>query len=426
MNIKKKLSLLSLAFSMVLSTSPAVYCQQSNDADVDHNLDRLETKFFEHTFKDSNIERIDRLEMLVFGDVRTGTPQDRVSSLVTSVKDLPELSANGAQAPAPDQASAIPPSAFTPAPVLDQLQSQSLNQSPTLEQTPAQAQTQDFSSYPQLPPPGDSTAQQIPDTSLRPTIDSPANNLLRQNMESASKVSADLSGMDKQQVKGVSKELAEMEKKAFGKTYKSDSVVVRLDRLEDKVLNQRQSYVPLQTRLERLSFAIGEAKNQADMPAVAPQAQQQAFQPPAFQPSVQSGTPLATAAPFPSSLDQSGGQPAGQIQPFTGLGSMSGSGYQDNSGYQYGGSSPNNFNPNAAVRAENGHPFLSGLGKTLLVAGSLAAVTVPMILMNNAYRRNNYGYGGGYPYGGYGGGYGMPYGGYGGGYGMPYGGGFGW
>uniref|UniRef100_UPI003B985175 hypothetical protein n=1 Tax=Klebsiella pneumoniae TaxID=573 RepID=UPI003B985175 len=55
-------------------------------ADTESDLARLEIKFFQHSYpKDAEPARLDRLEKMVFGEVKTGADADRLSKLVEAI-----------------------------------------------------------------------------------------------------------------------------------------------------------------------------------------------------------------------------------------------------------------------------------------------------------------------------------------------------
>jgi len=66
------------------------------------NLDRLETKFFHHTYETQSTDtRLARLEQLVFGTVRNGTRTDRVARLVAATSSTSFPTAQAVSRPVP-------------------------------------------------------------------------------------------------------------------------------------------------------------------------------------------------------------------------------------------------------------------------------------------------------------------------------------
>ena len=67
------------------------------------SLDKLENRFFEHTYKsDSEEARIDRLEKLVFGEIKQGDLKERLSSLESALPKDDTPQTNSAAAPTSD------------------------------------------------------------------------------------------------------------------------------------------------------------------------------------------------------------------------------------------------------------------------------------------------------------------------------------
>lgn len=63
----------------------------------DPRLGQLEVKFFKHSYKsDSDSARLDRLDKLVFGEVRSGTDDERLKALADTVPNLSSVTADDA------------------------------------------------------------------------------------------------------------------------------------------------------------------------------------------------------------------------------------------------------------------------------------------------------------------------------------------
>lgn len=73
---------------------------------ADDNLEKLEDKFFHKTYaKDAMPARLDRLEKMVFGEVRQGSEHERLASLLTAVPNLSApVDENGGPTTGPDVA----------------------------------------------------------------------------------------------------------------------------------------------------------------------------------------------------------------------------------------------------------------------------------------------------------------------------------
>ena len=104
-----------LATCLCLAFAGGAKAAESPDA----SLQRLEQKFFQHSYaKDSETDRIERIEKMVFGETRKGTDQQRLDSLVQAVpaesSDLPDQDATPKSQPtaeAPARQETAPPAA---------------------------------------------------------------------------------------------------------------------------------------------------------------------------------------------------------------------------------------------------------------------------------------------------------------------------
>src|SRR5262249_54334990 len=77
------------------------------------SLQRLEQKFFQHTYvKDSESDRLERIEKMVFGETKTGSDQQRLDNLVQAIpagESLPD--ADGSSTSSAPPATAETPTA---------------------------------------------------------------------------------------------------------------------------------------------------------------------------------------------------------------------------------------------------------------------------------------------------------------------------
>ncbi len=91
-----KSSLLSLSFILLLSGVPAWAAIGS-----DPRLAQLEVKFFKHPYpKDDDGQRLERLEKMVFGEVKTGADLDRLKALADTVPNLSSVTVADEEEPA--------------------------------------------------------------------------------------------------------------------------------------------------------------------------------------------------------------------------------------------------------------------------------------------------------------------------------------
>lgn len=169
------------------------------------NLSKLELKFFEHDYaKDSNEARIERLEKLVFGEARTGSLEERLSSLLATVPNL--NSPQASQQPVISGEGPAGESQTTPQPAAEQPGgSQPLGAAANPEPAATPAAEPEVSSA---------------DSSKYPAITA-------------------------------------IENKLFGKDYSSEPVNKRLDRLELKVFGRTSATDDLSDRMDRVKQKTG-------------------------------------------------------------------------------------------------------------------------------------------------------------------------
>jgi hypothetical protein len=92
---------LSLCLGLLMA-SAAIGLYSPCFADTESDLARLENKFFQHTYpKDSEPDRLERLEKMVFGEAKTGSDSDRLGKLVDAVPVGKDSSGDAAQSGAP-------------------------------------------------------------------------------------------------------------------------------------------------------------------------------------------------------------------------------------------------------------------------------------------------------------------------------------
>lgn len=93
-----KTALKALFVSALLSLSISVLSPEAMAAiGSDARLSQLEVKFFKHTYaKDDDTARLERLEKMIFGEVRQGGDSDRLKNLADTVPNLSSYSADDA------------------------------------------------------------------------------------------------------------------------------------------------------------------------------------------------------------------------------------------------------------------------------------------------------------------------------------------
>jgi hypothetical protein len=349
---------------------------------LESDLSTLENKYLMHTFsKDTDGQRLDRLDKLTFGRIRHGTDEERVTRLLVL---LGTSNATTAQKDAASHSHSSKSSSHAEQPVADK------------------------SSDPNTPDPGQSVDNYPTVTALEEKVLSGKTNKdlpIRKRLAKLETVafgkpsdSEDLSTrVDKLKeyvrtkygsnddylsssnaVKlkngspGLDTEISSMEQQVFGKTYQRDNMPSRVTRLEKKVLpHQRsQTFTPMNLRVSKLEEALnpthvgqpGATPTTASAPATQPGAP--AYSAPSYTPSY---TPSYSAPAY-------GGAPA----------------YAPNPGSTVLATQPN------GSAAPQGHPLLRRLGA---VAGALGGMA-ERGLMNSGY--GGYGNYGGYGYGNYG------------------------
>lgn len=78
-----------LAASLSLVFSSLIPCPVFAQESAESNISKLEEKYFQHDFpKDETVDRLNRLEQLVFGETKTGSVDDRLKSLMALVPNL--------------------------------------------------------------------------------------------------------------------------------------------------------------------------------------------------------------------------------------------------------------------------------------------------------------------------------------------------
>lgn len=190
----------SLALSLVLSgllCLPAAYASALSQTDP--SLVKLENKFFQHDYvKEDVASRLERLEKMVFGESKTGSPTERLQNLLSAVPNLNQSSQEAETASgAPEEAGAAP---------------------------------------------GDESAQ-----SGRPAPQKSARSQPAQTGQDA----VDLPGS------GQYPAVSAIERKLLGKDYAGEGIGKRIERLEVKAFGKASNLEDLSERVDRLKLATG-------------------------------------------------------------------------------------------------------------------------------------------------------------------------
>lgn len=235
----------------------------------DADLSSLEGKFFFHEYSgDTDSERLDRLDQLVFGHVRQGSAEKRMTSLLLAVPDI--------------EAKSVQPTATSIQPGAAPLESEK----PQLDTTPSPAPAADESNdyYPTVTALEEQIAhktQQLlpvqqrlaaletiafgkPSTlkDLSKRVDLLKQYVRRKNGGNEEYLTSSNAVAWPSADTGLNAEVSSMETEVFGKTYGRDSLSSRLTRLERSVLPQQplQTFTPIETRVNTLMAALNTRK----------------------------------------------------------------------------------------------------------------------------------------------------------------------
>jgi hypothetical protein len=163
------------------------------------DIANLEMRFFFHTFADeTDDQRLDRLDKLVYGHVRQGSDQDRVTSLLLSVPNV--------QSTSPQQPAAEAPSAPS---LLE-------SEKPQLATAPLQPA---------------SSAEGLPAASTQPSADQSTTHSSSEPYPTVTAIEEQILGKTSTNLP-VSQRIANLETKAFGKPSTSNDLADRVDALK--------------------------------------------------------------------------------------------------------------------------------------------------------------------------------------------------
>jgi hypothetical protein len=254
---------------LILGSSGSAFAASQGQYSAD--LSTLETRFFLHTYPDDTVsQRLDRLDKLVFGRVRQGSDQKRMTSLLL---DLPnessaEPSTSSGEQTTPNSALLQPEHPVaTENPQVQSDSGQSVDYYPTVTALEEQIAGKTETALPvqQRLAKLETIAFGKPSTSgdLAKRVD-----LLKQYVSSkhggnenylaSSKAVGWTNGSS-----GLEAEVSSMEQEVFGKTYGRDNLSSRLTRLEKNVLPQQvaQTFTPIASRVNRLMAALNSSRS---------------------------------------------------------------------------------------------------------------------------------------------------------------------
>ncbi|MBS2005484.1 MAG: hypothetical protein JST01_00495 [Cyanobacteria bacterium SZAS TMP-1] len=243
-------------------TAPGPGSQQFNA-----DLSSLEDRFFCHEYtSDTPDQRLDRLDQMVFGRVRSGSVDKRLTSLLLSVPNV--------------EAQSVQPNASTPQQDAAPLKSESpqLDTTQIPQSSPAPDPSNDY--YPTVTALEEQIAHKTevllpvqerlarletiafgkPSTSndLSARVDRLKQYVSRQNGGNEDYLTTSNAVSMPSTDTGLNAEVSLMEREVFGKTYGRDSLSGRLTRLEQAVLPQQpqQTFTPLESRAQRLMAVL--------------------------------------------------------------------------------------------------------------------------------------------------------------------------
>lgn len=235
------------------------------------DLSTLEIKFFSHTYTDETAsERLDRLDKLVFGRVRCGSDQARVTSLLMDVPNAPSAQSN----PVPEEQAV--PDETTPKSAPLQPEQPVAVANPTVQSDAGQS-TDDYPTVTALEQRiTGKTETALPLQKRLARLETVAfgkpstSNDLSERVDQLKQYVRSKYGGDESYlassnpvgwtggISGLEAEVSSMEKEVFGKTYSKDNLNGRLTRLEKNLLPQQpdQSFTPIPARVSRLMTAL--------------------------------------------------------------------------------------------------------------------------------------------------------------------------
>ncbi len=274
---------------VLFSSGGAVFAADSDNMGTE--LSTLETRFFSQTYpSDTASQRLDRLDQLVFGRVRHGSTENRMSSLLMTIPNaqapstpsqpannapeisvplqpekpvdasVPQVAPQIAPQPAPQSEADTSTDYYPTVTALEQQITGTTEQSLPVEQRLARLETVAFGKPSTL-------------TDLSKRVD-----LLKQYARTkyggneSYLTSSNAVGLP-QDSSGLEGEVSSMEQEVFGKTYAKDTLNSRVDRLEKNVLpkHEVQTFTPITQRISQLMSVLSTSgTGAAGAPAAGP------------------------------------------------------------------------------------------------------------------------------------------------------------
>ena len=226
---------------------------------VKEQLSAFEDRFFAHTFSDeSDTHRLDRIERVVYGNRRSGDVQQRLSRLMMNVPVITSSTSTptsasatqvaNADSPDDDDDPATPEESYNDYPTVTALEEQILHKTYeqlTVQQRLSQLETKAFGQ----PSTSKDLAARV--DNLRQYVAS-KNNLNENYLTDSSSFSQPL------QEGSIESEVSQMEQEVYGKTYGRDTLISRLNRLDNTVFAGQppQTFTPITLRVNKLWSAL--------------------------------------------------------------------------------------------------------------------------------------------------------------------------
>jgi hypothetical protein len=278
-----------LIAALLITTSLPAFAADKNSINAD--LTSLENRFFMHAYSSDTVdERLDRLDKLVYGRVRQGTDQDRISSLLLSVPNVQSQSvATSTSSSQPGSTTLEPEHPQTampgPAPSRASSSGQTVDYYPTVTALEKKIEGTTNISLPVQ----DRLAKLETVAFGKPSTSDDLSKRVDHLKEYARKkfgsddylTSTNAVGFNSGDA-GLTAEVTSMEQEVFGTTYGRDDLNSRLARLEHAVLPQRdiQTFTPMPARVQQLEQALNTSRRPINT-AAAPNS----FQSPSYYPS---------------------------------------------------------------------------------------------------------------------------------------------
>lgn len=230
--------------------------QQGDKApDIKEQLSAFEDRFFAHTFADeSDSRRLDRIERVVYGSRRSGDVQQRLSRLMMDVPVI-TTSTNTAMPPAASDQDApstsaqddpdTPEQAYNDYPTVTALEEQILGK--TYEQLPVQQRLSQLEEK--------AFGQASTSRDLAGRVDKLRQYVANKNDLNENYLQSSTPSFSQYLQPGsLESQVAQMEQEVYGKTYGRDTLISRLNRLDNTVFAGQppQTFTPISARVNKL------------------------------------------------------------------------------------------------------------------------------------------------------------------------------